>query len=267
MPDFGCIRVDYITPKLTYDLPQLTDKKGRDWYYIEIPQLTEALNEEFGGSEYSWVGWLCMRWNPVISALGLPALSIFGDWPEGINELLWLVVEVSGVNESQLSKALSKEKEVEENVPIYLTKFKGEGFSDELVPKLDNSSFEGESIGDQRLNRKSHNMTPHLEKTNEIEEELKNKIIKICEQHKDEGWEIYFTGKYKSNGYNYAKDIVYAAEYARELLSEVDKLSVSIFISLINSRRREYESINEDMEGFGDGTLTSIIEAIQAIEE
>lgn len=235
MPDYGCIRVDYIAPPLTYALPTITDSKGRDWYYIEIPKLSKEIQDDLYTSEYASAGWLCARWNPVISALGLPEIKLF-DPPKGQFELTRLITEFSRISRSKLGAKLAAIEDTEINVPIRLDEMQG--------------------------GKKKKQSQAAIARA-----KLRRKIIRICDKCKEDGWRYYHSGQYSMNGRNYAKDIVSAAEYARGLLSEIDDFTLSGITTYIDSKRTEYESIYTDLEGFGGGTLTDIIDRIKSLEK
>jgi len=175
-----------------------------------------------------------------ISAAQVPQLSDFSD------EQRRLIAEIKGSNEEELSESLQIRKKPEDGaIPVQIEAPETDASipADDIMRAASSSSY---AKADLRL---------------------KKKIINICDKHKEAGWNHYFSGRYSMNGHNYAKDIVWAAEYVCSLLSDEDDLSISTVVQLIDSKRGEYEKIYTDLEGFGGGTLAAIINDIEALRE
>lgn len=90
-------------------------------------------------------------------------------------------------------------------------------------------------------------------------------ISTVLEQHLDFGSKKYFSGELNLCGYNYAKDILSAVEFAGTLILDSQLTSIESIIELLEKNKDQFERNYGDREGFGCGTIVGIIDDLEKL--
>lgn len=228
MPNYLCIPVQYLMADKNIKTDPVVDSQGRSWYCGQLPELTPEIESSFG-SPYAGAAWELSRLKPLLDQLHLPTPELLGEWPSEVREIYRLAMEVKAESIESLAVALANEEMPAKEQPINL--------NPQPSIKLPQSAL-------------SRDERKHLLK----------QATNICKRHRENGSEKYFSGELRHNRYNYAKDIIRAADYALKLIESIptDEFCIEAIQNILEHGETSYLEENEDMEGFAIGTLRCI---------
>ncbi|WP_415888402.1 hypothetical protein ACMXYV_10245 [Neptuniibacter sp. SY11_33] len=236
MTDYLCLPTQFLSTDESISTTSLSDTKSRIWYCAELPELTQEIKESLT-SEYAYAAWELTCLKVLLDLLKVPAPKMFDEWPSEIKQLSDLAVKVQDESDDSLGEVLGS---------IKLPK---------ITEPIDLASLHPIQLTPSQLSK-------HEQKA------LLKHAKKICKQHRDKGSKKYFSGELRSNRYNYAKDIIRAADFSLELVEGIptDYLSIESITKRLQQGEHKYLLEYEDMEGFGIGTIRNISNYISKFE-
>lgn len=232
MTDFLCLPARAIQSADTISTDIVTDTEGRQWLCVAVAELTEAIKESFG-SPHAAASWELNKLNRLLAALGVPVLGLFDSWPDEIQKLYHMAITLNDVNDMSLAAELGQLPAPDMVSPICLDKL-----------------------------RPAHWGTSSLSRSEQAD--LMKLAHGICRAKREMGSEKYYSGELRQNRYNYAKDIIRAADFAAGLMDSIpsEAISLDTIQQVLQQGEVKYLEQNEDMEGFGIGTLRLIAREI-----
>ena len=93
------------------------------------------------------------------------------------------------------------------------------------------------------------------------------KLLEICEKHEKDAQERYDSGRYKMNGYNYAKDMIAGVQNAAQLLVDNPFDDIDQVLKKLRDLKENYDSKFNDRESFGESALNGIIQDVEDLAE
>lgn len=228
MPDFICIPAQLIQTSPNVKIETVTDIIGRHWICTEAP-ITSNNNKEVSSSPHALAGIELNRLNKLLEYLHLSPLQIFSEWPPEVKQLYDHSIRLEAASLEELVNTLKNKHIPSPTDRINLVNLH--------FPLLAGSSISNKER--QRLIKRSKS---------------------ICEKHKQKGGEKYISGTLRHNHYNYAKDIIRAAEFSSCLLGSIpEELFCPENINkTLTEGEHEYLENHEDIEGFAIGTMRLI---------
>ncbi|WP_286239366.1 hypothetical protein [Neptuniibacter halophilus] len=228
MPDFLCIPADYLTNDENLKTSPIMDSQNRSWYCGQLPELTQEMQDSFS-SPHAYAAWELTCLKTLLDQLRIPTPGMFDEWPPEISELYHLAKKIEAESSKSLTSALGSEEISAQNQPINLNPLRPIQLPQSTLSKDERKS-------------------------------LLKRARRVCKQHRESGSEKYLSGELQLNRYNYAKDIIRAADFALDLIESIPRESFCVeTIQFVLERGEiDYLSEHEDMEGFAIGTIRCI---------
>ncbi|WP_286238910.1 hypothetical protein [Neptuniibacter halophilus] len=228
MLDYLCIPAEYLTADENLKTSPIVDSQNRGWHCGKPPELTPKIQDSLS-SEYAYAAWELNCLKRLLDQLHVPTPGMFGGWPTEISEVYSLATKIKAESQDSLAMALA-------NVEI---------------PNIDQSI---------NLNALRSTQLPLSTLSKDERKTLLKHAKRVCKKHREYGSEKYFSGEFRQNRENYAKDIIRAADYALDLIEAIPRnsLSVETIQYILEHGEHTYLEEYEDMEGFAIGTLRCI---------
>lgn len=228
MPDYLCIPAKYLTADEKLKTSPIVDSLNRSWYCGQLPELTSEIESSFG-SPHACAAWELSQLRSLLDQLHIPTPGMFDEWSPEISELHRLAKKVEAESIESLGVALASEEVAAQSQPINLNPLRPIQLPQSTLNKDERKS-------------------------------LLKRARRICKQHREKGSEKYFSGELRINRYNYAKDIIRAADFALDLIESIpkDSFCVETIQYILERGEDDYLSEHEDMEGFAIGTMRCI---------
>ena len=228
MPDYLCIPTQCLTADENLQTHPIVDSQNRSWFCGQLPELTQDMQDSFS-SPHAYAAWELTCLKSLLEQLVIPTPGMFDEWPPEISELYRMAKKIKSDSSESLTAVLASKEIPAQKQPI-------------------------------NLNPLRPIQLPQSELNKDERKTLLKRAIRVCKQHRERGSEKYFSGELQLNRYNYAKDIIRAADFALDLIESIpkDSFCVETIQYVLERGEEDYLSENEDMEGFAIGTLRYI---------